>query len=76
MGLCNFSDSIGDPMIFKLYTGFAFVAIASAIVALVRIAMGEDAVEAVRPNIVIGSVCLAMMIMLYYRERRKIERKN
>ena len=76
MGFCNFSDSIGDHMIFKLYTGFAFVAIASAIVSLVRIALGHDAIEAVRPNIVIGSVCLAMMMLLYYRERRQIERKN
>ena len=63
-------------MIFKLYTGFAFVAIASAVVALVRIALGEDAIEASRPNIVIGSVCLVMMMSLYYRERRKIARRN
>lgn len=76
MGFCNFSDGVGVPMIFKLYTVFAFVAIASAVVALVRIALGQDVIEAVRPNIVIGSICLVMMMLLFYRDRRKIARRN
>ena len=60
----------------KLYTGFAFVAIASAIVSLVRIALGHNIQEAVIPNIVIGGICLACMMILNYTDRRQIERRN
>ncbi len=60
----------------KLYASFALVAIASAIIALIRIGIGHDVVEAVQPNLVIGSVCVVMLILLSYRERRKIARRN
>lgn len=63
-------------MKFELYTAFGFVAIASAIVALGRIAMGEDAVEVVRVNIVVGGICLGAMLLLFYRKRRQIERRT
>jgi len=76
LGYGNFSGSGDGSVIFKLYHGFAFVAIASGIVTLVRIALGEDAIEAARPNVVIGSVCFAVMGLLLYRERRKINAKT
>ena len=60
----------------KLYAGFALVALASAIIALIRIVIGHDAVEAVQPNLVIGSVCVVCMIIISYKERRQIERRN
>lgn len=63
-------------MKFGLYLGFGFVAIASALVALVRLALGQDASEVIPPNVVIGSVCLVVMMLLYYRGRKKIERRN
>ncbi len=60
----------------KLYSGFAFVAIVSAVIALIRIALGHDITEAIIPNIVIGSVCVVCMMMLSYKDRRQIERRN
>ena len=60
----------------KLYASFALVAMASAIIALIRIAIGHDAVEAVQPNLVIGSVCVACMIIISYKKRRQIARRN
>ena len=63
-------------MSLKLYQGFALVAIASGIVALGRLVLGHDAQEVVPPNIVIGGVCVVMMVLLFYKERREIERRN
>ena len=63
-------------MTFKLYSLFAIIAIISGIIALVRITLGHDAIEAVRYNIVIGSVCLVMVVVLFRRERRQIERRT
>ena len=63
-------------MSLKLYQGFALVAIASAIVALVRLGFGEDPQEVIPPNMVIGAVCLVIMGLLYYKERRQIARRN
>jgi len=60
----------------RFYQGFAVVAIASAIFALVRLLLGHDAQEAVLPNIVIGGICLVIMILLSYKEREQIERRN
>ncbi len=60
----------------KLYSAFALIAIASAIIALVRIVLGHDVNDAVVPNIIIGSICLTSMMTLSYKERRKIERRN
>ena len=63
-------------MITKLYQGFALVAIASAIVALVRLGLGQDYNDVIPPNLVIGGVCVVMMVLLMYRERRQIARRN
>ena len=63
-------------MSFKLYYGFGLVAIASGIVALGRLALGQDYDEVIPPNIVIGGICVVMLILLSYRERRKIARRN
>jgi len=60
----------------KLYASFAIVALASAVIALIRIALGHDAVDAVTPNIIIGSVCVACMMVLSYKNRRQIARRN
>lgn len=60
----------------KLYSGFTFVAIISAVIALVRIALGHDAQTAVMPNIVIGGICIAGMMILSYKDRRQVERRN
>ncbi len=60
----------------KLYSAFALIAIASGVIALVRIALGHDVDDAVIPNITIGGICLAGMILLSSRKRRKIERRN
>lgn len=54
----------------KLYTGFCLVAIASAIVALGRLALGHNPQDVIPPNVVISGVCLAVMMGLIYRERR------
>lgn len=54
----------------KLYTGFGFVAMASAIVALIRIVLGQDPQEVVPANLVISGVCLVFMGGLFYRDRR------
>lgn len=59
----------------KLYQGFALVAIASALVALVRIGLGQDPQEVIPVNVVAGGVCLICMLLLMYKERRKIERR-
>jgi len=59
----------------KLYQAFGFLAIGSGIVTLGRIAMGEDRKEVMDLNIVWGIICLIAMILLMYRERRKIERR-
>ena len=58
-------------MKFKLYHGFAFVAMASAIVALGRLAIGQDPQQVIPTNVTIGSVCVVCMLILMYRERRK-----
>lgn len=63
-------------MSLKLYQGFALVAIASCIVALGRLALGHDVQDVIPPNIVIGGVCLVMMVLLFYKERRQIARRN
>ena len=63
-------------MMIKLYSLFALVALASAIIALVRIALGHEASEVVAPNIVIGGISLACMMIIFYTDRRKIERRN
>lgn len=65
-------------MMIKLYSLFALVAVAlaSAIIALVRIALGHDASEVVPPNIIIGGISLACMMIIFYTDRRKIERRN
>ena len=58
-------------MKFKLYTAFAFVAIVSALVSLVRIALGHNIQDVLPLNMVIGSVCITCIIILVYKERRK-----
>jgi len=63
-------------MMIKLYSVFAMIAIISGIVTLVRIALGHDTEDAVKPNIVIAGICLAGMITIFYRNRSKIERRN
>ena len=63
-------------MTIKLYSVFAMIAIISGIVALVRIALDHDVEDAVKPNIVIAGICLAGMMIISYRNRRKIERRN
>ncbi len=60
----------------RLYAIFAVVAILSAVITLLRIATGADDHEAVVPNIIIGSICLGGMIVLSFKERRKIARRN
>ena len=60
----------------KLYQGFGLVAIASALVALVRIGLGQDPQEVIPVNIVMGSFCVGCMLLLMYKERRKIERRT
>ena len=60
----------------RLYAIFAVVAILSAVIALLKIATGADAHEATVPNIIIGSICLGGMIVLSFKERRKIARRN
>lgn len=56
----------------KLYQGFALIAMASAIVALVRLAFGQPVEEVVPPNIVIGGICFVVMLLLIIREKRKL----
>lgn len=63
-------------MSLKLYRGFALVAIASAVVALGRLALGQDYNDVIPPNMGIGAFCLVMMVLLFYKERRKIARRN
>lgn len=60
----------------KLYMAFAIVGIASGIVALGRLALDHDVVEVVQLNIVIGGICVVMVILLSYKERRQIARRN
>ena len=60
----------------KLYASFVLVAIVSAVIALIRIALGHDAADAATPNIIIGSMCLAGMMIISYKERRQIARRN
>jgi len=60
----------------KLYQGFAFVAIASAIFAFVRLGFGEDPDKVIPLNIVVGGVCFVMMMIFIYKERRQIARRN
>ena len=55
----------------KLYSVFVVVAITSSVIALIRIAWGHDAHEVVTPNIIIGAICLAGMMIIHYTERRK-----
>ena len=63
-------------MKFKLYTAFAFVAIATGIVTLGRLLLGQDPQEVVPVNIIMASLCVTGMAILMYKERRKIERRN
>jgi len=63
-------------MMIKLYSVFAMIAIISGIVTLVRIALGHDIEDAVKPNIVIAGICLFGMMTISYRNRSKIERRN
>ncbi len=60
----------------KLYHGFAFVALVSAIFAMVRLGFGEDSQEVVSLNLAVGVPCVTMMILLMCRERRQIARRN
>ena len=60
----------------KLYQGFGLVAIASAVISLVRLAKGEDPQEIIPVNLAAGAFCLVCMVLLMYRERRKIERRS
>ena len=60
----------------KLYQGFGLVAIASGLIALVRIGLGQDRQEVIPVNLAAGAVCLVCMVLLMYRERRKIERRT
>ena len=76
MGNGGIFDSNGDTMKIKLYAWLAFVAIGSAIFSLIRIAIGHDAVEAVQPNIVIGSICVVGMYLLSRKEGKQIARRN
>ena len=56
----------------KLYLGFVLIAIASAIIAIIRISLGHNIVDAATPNIVVGGVCLACIMILGYKMRRLI----
>ena len=60
----------------KLFASFALIGLASAVIALIRIAIGHDATEAVTPNIIIGGACVACMYLLFIKERRQIVRRN
>ena len=60
----------------KLYQGFGLVAITSALVALVRIGLGQDPQKVIPVNLAAGAFCLVCMVLLMYRERRKIERRS
>ncbi len=60
----------------NLYGIFAVIAIVSAVIALIRIAIGHHVADATIPNIVIGSICVALMVILNYKWRRKIARRN
>ena len=68
--------NIGGTMKIKLYHGFAFVALVSAIFALVRIGFGEDSQEVVSLNLAIGVPCVTIMILLMYKERRQNARRD
>jgi len=60
----------------KLSQGFGLVAIASAVVSLIRIAEGGDPQKVIPVNLAAGVFCLVCMVLLMYRERRKIERRS
>jgi len=60
----------------KLYQGFAIIALVSAIFTLVGLGFGEDPKEVIPLNLAVGGVCLVMMVLLFYRERRKVARRN
>lgn len=54
----------------KLYQGFGLVGIASALVTLVKIGLGDDPQEVIPTNITIGGVCFGMMMLLLWRHKR------
>ena len=60
----------------KLYHGFAIIALVSAVFALVRLGFGEDSQDVVSLNLAVGIPCVTMMVLLMYRERRQIARRN
>ena len=62
-------------MSLKLYQGFGLVAFASAVVLLIRLAEGDDPQKVIPVYLTAGAFCLVMMVLLSYRERRKIERR-
>lgn len=55
----------------KLHLAFAIVGITSSVIALIRIALGHDVQEVVTPNMIIGAICLAGMMIIHYTERKK-----
>lgn len=62
-------------MNFKLYQGFGLVAIATTVLSLIRLAEGQDPQKIIPVNIVMIIFCVGCMLLLMYRERRKIERR-
>jgi len=43
---------------------------------LIRLGEGADPQKLIPVNIVMGSICLGCMLLLRYKERRKIERRS
>jgi len=60
----------------KLYQGFGLVAIAIAVISLMRLAEGQDPQKVIPVNLAAGAFCLVCMLLLMYKERRKIERRT
>jgi len=60
----------------KLYGILALVAIISAVIALIRIALGQDSQEVVSPNITIGVICVIGMYVLLLKERKQIKKRK
>ena len=62
----------------NLFSVLGLIAIASGFVALLRIRLSHDLSDVVIPNVIIGSICLAGMMILNYKftKRRKVERRT
>jgi len=71
-------DNDGDTMKIKLYQVFAFIVIVSSIVALGRLALGQDYNDVIPLNLTITGICLVMMVLLFYRSAllKKKEKKS